>query len=223
MNVQPYFPEPIEVPGNIANASYRTLNKFIKTVGLLYYSTLVFAWFAGQHFAQTWSLRFAATFLVGSIIFLSLSRTWLKGVTEVFVSTVVLIPTLVGVGTFMALLEQRGFPSWVLAICVSAATLYNVLSGLDFSFSGQFFLSLLTVWVYILTVYFFGKVSSKQAIVGSLFAVSFLFYFVYDFACLLKRRIEGEQVAAVSDLYRDVFNIFSYTVRVIYHWRKFKI
>ena len=51
----------------------------------------------------------------------------------------------------------------------------------------------------------------------------FVIYWVYDLASLLARRRQGEELAAVVDLYRDVFNFFGYAVRMIKHWQKHKI
>jgi FtsH-binding integral membrane protein len=94
---------------------------------------------------------------------------------------------------------------------------------LDFSFVGQFVLSLIASTVILAVAALALGIEPAKA--GFLLGANaiYLFYLVYDSASLLARRRLGEEIAAVVDLYRDVFNVFGYLVRVARHWRKHRI
>jgi hypothetical protein len=65
-------------------------------------------------------------------------------------------------------------------------------------------------------------VAPSNLLLGILAAIGYICYFVYDLSMLVKRRRMGEEVAAVADLYRDLINFVTYSVRVYFHWRKFR-
>jgi hypothetical protein len=101
--------------------------------------------------------------------------------------------------------------------------IYALACGRDFSFVGCFF----TSWI-ISTVGIFGiftglKLSSEVVTKAMIVNFVYLAYSTYDLASLLARRRKGEALAAVVDLYRDVFNFIGYFWRCLHHWKKHKI
>ena len=104
-----------------------------------------------------------------------------------------------------------------------ASTIYGALSGRDYSFVGNFMLSLIASSVAIAAVCSQEGYSRRLAAEGLGLNAAYLFYVIYDLASIQSRRRTGEEWAAVTDLYRDVFNVFGYIRRVIIHWQKHKI
>jgi len=116
-----------------------------------------------------------------------------------------------------------GFPIWSAVYGVGFAYIYTFVCGRDFSFVGQFVLSLIvsSVALSLLSLALNHKGIYAAEALG--WNAIFLSYFVYDGASLLSRRRVGEEIAAVVDLYRDVINFFGYVPRVVHHWHKHRI
>ncbi len=135
-----------------------------------------------------------------------------------------LLPVLMVVAALTAKsLNNHDMPVWGLSLGVGAAVLYAKLCGRDFSFVGQYLLSLIasTVALAIVAIVL-GIRTGTTAFLMSVNAI-YLSFYVYDLASLLARRRLGEEAAAVVDLYRDIFNFFGYTLRVARHWKKHRI
>jgi hypothetical protein len=143
--------------------------------------------------------------------------------TEVVLSCAFLPVLLVVAALAVKSLNNRDLPVWGLSLGVGAAVLYAKLCGRDFSFVGQYLLSLIasTVALAIVAIVL-GIGTVTTAFLMSTNAL-YLSFYVYDLASLLARRRLGEDAAAVVDLYRDIFNFFGYTLRVARHWKKHRI
>lgn len=139
------------------------------------------------------------------------------------ISSTLLPVLLIVLATTVKALNLAGIPVWGACAGVGCAAVYAQFCGRDFSFVGQYFLALVvsSVGLAVLAVSL-GMPPASAALLLGINAV-YLSYIVYDLASLLARRRLGEEAAAVVDLYRDVFNIFGYTVRVARHWKRHKI
>ncbi len=146
-----------------------------------------------------------------------------RGPREATISTYLLIPLLVCVGLALSPVQTAGFPLWSLVLGPGFALIYALICGRDFSFMGQYLLSLIASTTIIAALW----VSAPDTLANARWSLAantvFLTFIVYDSASLLARRRLGEELAAVVDLYRDVLNFSGYLVRCIKHWRKHRI
>jgi hypothetical protein len=67
-----------------------------------------------------------------------------------------------------------------------------------------------------------GSVAWPEATFWGAAGLGYVLFFVYDLAALLSRRRLREVPAAVADLYRDLLNFITYSVRIVLHWRRFR-
>jgi hypothetical protein len=223
MNIPPYFPEPIEVPGNIARAKYSELTRFIKWVNLFSFLSLILCYYSGKLCSNWFDLRQATTLCALSLILLSSSRLILNGYMENAISATLLIFTIPSCGMVFYKLNQMGYPVWIIEIAATSAFIYSAFSFHDFSFPGQFIISILICLIVLSVALWQREIDINSFQQAVLIAFAYLFYYIYDFSCLLRRRTKTETLAATADLYRDLLNIFTYSIRVIQHWRKFKL
>lgn len=222
MIVPPYVPDAIEVDGNVASQRYTVRLVFMrKVVSIHFLSVLLIAGLAVSPMPAL-PLAGSIALLFVALLILSITRqiTRPRPVDQLY--SVVLSPILViSMAMVVKDLAAQSVPVWSPAIGIFCAVIYMFASGRDFSF----------VWLYILSV-----LASSGAIVALHQAVepfplaqallinaSYLLYFVYDLACLQSRRRPGEVLGAVIDLYRDVLNVFTYSIRVVKHWRRHRI
>jgi len=223
MYVPNYVPDPIEIPGNVTEEPYRARLGFVKRVSLLHFlsllvvGTIAYAPYAPERRVAFWSL---GVFLVALAVIRVALR---KGRTEARVSGILLLPLLTVVGFALNHVRQDGWPIWTVIIGPGCAIIYATLCGRDYSFVGQYLLSLIASSTAIAAL----AVAAPSTLADARFALIanglYLSYYVYDLASLLARRRLREEFAAVVDLYRDVLNIFGYIVRCIGHWRKHRI
>lgn len=138
---------------------------------------------------------------------------------ENLVSAGMLLPLLISLGFAASALHDR-FPLWgVLASSVVIAV-YAVAARRDVSFLGMFAVGWLLGGVGWATM-FWLQLEGRWTLWWAFLAHTvWIWYFVYDFSMLLRRRRLGEELAATADLYRDVFNWTTYWARVIQHWRR---
>jgi|SRR5579862_5088285 len=224
MYVPNYIPSPIEVPGNVTEQSHSIRLAFIRRVGILHLlSLLVIAGISTLDLPRVAPLATAidigTVLLILSLIRISLRATKLDQMLSLILSPVLLVCLGIGART----LNDSGWPVWGVVIGAVSAVLYALVCGRDFSFVGQFFLSLIVSCVALAVIAIAIGIQPHQAafLLGA--NAVYLAYLVYDSASLLARRRIGEEAAAVVDLYRDVFNIFGYFIRVARHWRKHRI
>lgn len=224
MNVQPYFPEPITVPGNIANADYGERLRYVRILVLML--SICFAVVAVALYATPRELppRQAAVLILGLLAALSLTRRLApSGLWDNILSGSLLVVLLLALGAGLRYWSDSGLPLYTLAIAACCPAAYTLFSGRDFSFVGGFVLSMLaTALASAAYAVARGQPLEELWLPVTLSGVG-LFYLYYDLASLLQRRRKGEEVAALADLFRDSLNVLSYGVRVVRHWKRFNI
>jgi hypothetical protein len=165
----------------------------------------------------------AARVFVAGLLALTLVRRLIKnGKADNVVSLVLLVPTLASLGCLARGAFDAGHPVWVPFFAYLLATAYASLCGRDFSFVGQFVITTFALSASLLVSGLMGQVSWPAAALWGLGSLVYVFFFVYDLAALLSRRRLDEAPAAVADLYRDLLNFLTYTVRIVLHWRRFR-
>ncbi|MBS1717102.1 MAG: Bax inhibitor-1 family protein [Armatimonadetes bacterium] len=224
MYVPNYIPDPSEVPGNITERPYLERLTFIRRV-------------CGFHFASI-LLVAGASFLPGPnppaipalwacilyLLFLSLVRTLGRGRPQEHVlSGVLLLPFLIALGPCIRSWTALGFQVWPPVYAAGGALIYSRLCGRDFSFVGQFILSLIFSSFLVALISTAKGLPPSEAAEALAWNAGFLAFFEYDLASLLARRRPGEEIGAVVDLYRDIFNLFGYIERCLKHWQRHKI
>ena len=224
MIVPNYIPEPLEVPGNVTEQPFVARLQFVRRVTMLFLGS-TFAvgliTFLPLPSVGFWQALFV---LVSLLIGLELWRICSRGrPIEGKVSAAALPLVLISAGFTLNEVELLGYPIWQGLVAPTCIALYAMLCGRDYSFVGNFLLGLIASSVVLAAgCEGIGASSSESAFVLLTNAI-LLTYVVYDLASLLSRRRRGEEIAAVTDLYRDVFNIFGYLVRVAKHWQKHKL
>lgn len=223
MYVPNYVPDPIEIPGNVTEEPYRDRVAFIKRVAALHCVTLLIV---GAVAYSPIALPVQASWWPLAIMILGLAviRVALRrGPREAGVSSWLLVPLLFSVGLALNPIQASGFPLWTAILGPAFALIYCVLCGRDFSFMGQYLLSLIASSTAIAALAVGAPSTLDHGRYALLVNAAYLTFWVYDLASLLARRRLGEELAAVVDLYRDVLNIFGYVARCIGHWRKHRI
>ncbi len=224
MIVPNYIPEPLEVPGNITDEPYPLRIAFIRRVSYLYLVSIAITALLTQlglpHTGLAMPLIAISICLVG----LDLLRIAIRGKpSEAKVSTLCMPAALVLSAWVIRELQLSGLPVFQFVVAPGCVILYTVLSGRDFSFVGCCLLSLIASNVTVAALSITADFDRMHAAFALGMNSVFVVYLVYDLASLLARRRRGEELAAVVDLYRDVFNFFGYAVRMIKHWRKHRI
>lgn len=223
MYVPNYVPDPIEIPGNVTQEPYLSRVGFIKRVSGLHFVTLLIVGALAyspislpNHLAW-WPI---AVLILGLAVVRVVLR---RGPREATTSSLFLIPLMFAVGLALNPIQTMGWPIWTMIIGPGFALIYALLCGRDFSFVGQYLLSIIASSTTIAALAVGAPATISDARFSLLSNACYLTYMVYDMASLLARRRLGEELAAVVDLYRDVLNIFGYIARCIGHWRKHRI
>ncbi|MCH7946107.1 MAG: hypothetical protein IIC73_08870, partial [Armatimonadetes bacterium] len=118
--------------------------------------------------------------------------------------------------------SDSGSPVWIIGLGYVLASLYGVFCGRDFSFVGQVVLTIIVLTIILSATTLLSALAWPDAVRWGLLTLAYVSYYVYDLAALLSRRRLGEAPAAVADLYRDLLNFITYTVRIVLHWRRFR-
>jgi putative effector of murein hydrolase LrgA (UPF0299 family) len=224
MYVPNYIPEPLEVPGNITLRPYRMRVAFIRQVVWLHTFSLFVVAGLGFLPGRDFPGKYLGLALVVLLLLLDVLRIRLRGkALEAKLSSAFLVPIVILVAWCAADLYRQGWPIWAVLCGACAVSVYTIACGRDFSFVGCFAVSLV-----LSSLGIFGAVSALHLPSGTvsralLINLVYLCYAVYDLASLLARRRENEQLAAVVDLYRDVFNFVGYFRRCLQHWKKHRI
>ncbi len=224
MIVPNYVPDPIEIPGNVHLEPYFVRLQFIQRVNLLHVASLGLVGILYSANLPELPLLVSLGLLAGCLLALSVVRVSMRGGrSEVAVSLMVLPAALACVALTLQAATRLGWPIWIGGWGAAATLLYAALAGRDFSFVGQYFLTLIASSA---AIGFYAANNGWNHGEGAIgLAANFLFlsYSVYDRSMLMYRRRVGEEWAAVVDLYRDVFNVFGYLVRCVQHWRRHRI
>ncbi|MFI5386567.1 MAG: Bax inhibitor-1 family protein [Fimbriimonadales bacterium] len=224
MYVPNYVPAPIEVPNNVTEERHLVRLGFIRRVSALHFLSLLIVGGLSMLSLPTPLLGASVAELGVVLLLLSVIRISTRATRMDQILSLSLLPLLiVSLAVIVRTLDQAGWPVWGVAVGAASAVVYGLCCGRDFSFVGQFFLSLIVSCTVLAIVATTTGMSPHEAafLLGA--NTAYLFYLVYDCASLLARRRLGEEAAAVVDLYRDVFNVFGYLVRVARHWRKHRI
>lgn len=224
MVVPNFVPDPIEVPGNVTQERYLERLAFVRRVSLINLGCVagiaLLVEFLPLH------LPLAGSAIALSLLLLALNgyRTLCRGSRAEVLGSVAFLPLILMLTAAVASgLMELGWPVWTAALGVLCATVYAISCGRDFSFVGQFFLALIASSVAAAWALSSLQATGPVAARGLLLNGVVLAYAVYDLAALLARRRRGEELGAVVDLYRDVFNFLGYFVRVLRHWRQHRI
>jgi len=223
MIVPNYIPDPLEVPRNVTEEPYHVRVAYIRRVTLLHLLGLL--GLAVLRFAP-WvpNLPVSVGSLAGLLILLDIWRINQRAHESEAKISVVVLPLVLALGSWVAVsMSAMGWPVAAPLAGVVCAAIYTMLSGRDFSFVGCTFLSLILSSVVLAALCLRYKLDATHAAFALGSNALYLLYFEYDLASLLARRRIGEEWGAVVDLYRDVFNIFGYTIRCLRHWRKHRI
>jgi FtsH-binding integral membrane protein len=224
MYVPNYIPEPLEVPSNITLAPYIARVRFIREVTLLHLASLTaLTALCAVPFGPT---GWIAPVIVLSVLFVLLDvlRIALRGRrVEAIASSAALPCVLLAVAWLASELMRIHIPVWCALTGPICCYVYTLCCGRDYSFVGCLMLSLIVSTTFLAGLAVQIDMTGRQAWWGIGMNAAYLTYFVYDLASLMARRRKGEELAAVVDLYRDVFNFFGYIVRVIGHWKRHRI
>lgn len=225
MVVPNYVPEPIEIPDNVTEQPYAVRVQFIRRMQAYQAISIV----AVGAIAALWqspkvSLGGSLLILLAMLIVLCLIRIGTRRTRrEVTLSSIFLPVLLVLVAVAVNRAYFAGFPVWAPLFGVGLAYIYTLVCGRDFSFVGQFVLSLIASSVALAALSLAMGHQGLYAAEALGWNAVFLSYFVYDGASLLSRRRVGEELGSVVDLYRDVLNFFGFVPRVVHHWHKHRI
>lgn len=224
MNIQPYFPEPDVVPGNVAAERYGARLSFVRRVIVGHFLTVVVIGVVALQTSSDFNPELALWIALACLLLLTIARRlaphskW-----DALASAVLMFPLLASLGVLVRSGIEYGLPLWSIGIAAVGAFLYGFSCGRDFSFLGQFVLASLGTIVAVVGLAILGYLGTNMALAACTIAVAYLAYFVYDLAALLTRRRLGETIGAVADLYRDLLNFTTYSFRVVQHLRKFRI
>ena len=227
MYVPNYVPEPLEVPGNVTLERYPVRLAFIRRVTLLHAASLCLvagiAWLPART-PRPMPLIAVLAVLAATMLLLDFVRVRLRGRPKEAFWSVALAPAVAiatGIAARVAVLD--GYPVWSALVGPAFALAYTLLCGRDYSFVGCGLLALIGSSVTLAGLAVQTHMGHRAAAWALGFNAAYLVYFVYDLASLMSRRRRGEEMAAVVDLYRDVFNVFGYVPRVVRHWNEHRI
>ena len=130
--------------GNIGADRYDVRLRFIRTVVAGYLMTILVTAVVPLVLAEPLPLELAGVVVAVSLLFLSLVRKLAPhGRADILAIALCALPLLGGLGTLVHGLTAQGWPVWALGLAIAFAGLYTFLCGRDFSFLGQYVLSLL--------------------------------------------------------------------------------
>ena len=224
MYVQPYFPELQPTPGNVAAESYDCRLRFVRRTSWAFFfvSLVPIGLAALGPVIGSWATH--AWISVICLGVLTAFRRWFEynAVATAYEAATFLV-LLVSLGLLLRCVSPTGDAAVALGFPLAFATLYTAMCGRDHSFLGEFGLAGAGTVAAIFAIDYLAPRSASDAGLTIACAITFLFYYVYDLASLQQRRRPNEWWKAAIDLYRDCLNFLTYGVRVIHHWRNFKI
>jgi hypothetical protein len=224
LNVPPFVPPPIEIPRNVTEERHVVRVAFVRRVVLWHAaSAAVIAALVGLPLPAV-SMTYSGAAVLILLVTLSLVRDVTKGRPQEQRVSIAIFPLLlVALGLFAHEASAQGLPVWSPLVGLACIVIYTVLCGRDLSFMGMYVLSLLVSTIVIATLVLRMHLDRTVAAQAMGLNILYVTYYVYDLAGLQTRRRLREEAGAVVDLYRDVLNIFGYSVRVVRHWQKHRI
>lgn len=224
MNVPNFIPGPLEVPGNVNQEQYPTRVAFIRRVVLLHLAGGgIIAGIASVLPVQG-KLTEAVALLGALLLMLSIQRIVQRGRPAEAKLAASILPIVLLLGAItVAEATAKGVPVWSAGLGLVAMALYAVSCGRDFSFPGCGSLAWIGSSVAVAAIANARDLTGRETGLALLFNTAAIIFWTFDLSMLMARRRRGEELAAVVDLYRDVFNVFGYIPRVIIHWRKHRI
>ena len=223
MQIQPYFPEPITVRANVAAERYMVTLGFIRRTMLGHFLSVIAVVATAVFVPTVLDAAAYATAFVGGLLALTFARRLLDGgPIDNVASLVLLAPTLWALAGLVRLADEAGHPVWIVGACYLMAAGYGALCGRDFSFVGQFMVTLFSTVALLTVLGLTQTVTWAGTLLWGAVGLAYVLYYVYDLAALLSRRRLEEEPAAVADLYRDLLNFTTYSVRIVLHWRRFR-
>ncbi len=224
MNVPPYVPEPIQIPGNVAEEPHTAMLGFVRRVSVMHAGSLAVVFGIAAAPTPALPMHPAGVLAAALLAGLSFVRTATRPSRIDQRLSMVLFPfLLLSLGFVMRGAMEEGFPVWSPLFGIGAALVYTFACGRDYSFVGNFVVGALASSIILAAASmawgFPARVSTEALAINA----GYLFYWVYDLASLLTRRRLGEEAGAVVDLYRDVLNVITYPVQLLRHWRESRI
>lgn len=224
MIVPNYVPDPLEVPRNVTEEPYMARVAYIRRVTILHVIGLfilaALAYLPWPPAQWPYALGGLVTVLVALDIWRIRQRGW---PIEAKISALSL-PAILALCAWVAdAMGDKGWPVGAPLAGAVCACIYTMLCGRDFSFVGCTSLAFIVSSVLIAAVCLHYKLDATRAAFALAGNGLYLLYMEYDLASLLARRRLGEELGAVVDLYRDIFNFFGYAIRVVRHWQKHRI
>lgn len=179
--------------------------------------------FAAAQIEHGISWKLSGAVLLCTMLLLTVCRfAFGGGKREIIASAILALPVLVSAGLFFGALYLYRAPVWVLMLVPTGGLLYSIISGRDFSFVGQYFLSLAFTILMGLLGREFTPELVPNLVWGIAIAVIVQFFYSYNMAMILKRRRLNELPCAITDFYCDALNFLTYSLRVKRHWRRFR-
>jgi FtsH-binding integral membrane protein len=224
VHVPNFIPQQLEVPGNVTLAPWGEKVAFLRRVTAWHFGSVAAVIALACAPLPIVSLQIGLGTLGAALALLCVVRIVTRGTEwDQRISASLLPLILLPLAAVIVTLHRAGYPVWAPLAGLGAATLYTVFCRRDFSFIGQYLLSLIASEVGLAIVApILGMPPALAAWAMGVNAAYLLFY-CYDLASLMSRRRGGEALAASVDLYRDVLNVFGWLVRCIRHWRRHRI
>jgi hypothetical protein len=221
MYVPPFVPQPIEIPGNVAQEPYLARLGFVRRVAVIHVGTVIITGAMAFLPLPTPKPAHAALLVLAMLVLLSIVRAMAKGrLADQRLSALILPVLLLTLALWLRGLYEQGWGVWGMGVGVACAAAYTLLCGRDLSFVGMFVLALSASSAIIAAIEWRLRSGGLSMASTLILNGAFLFYYVYDLAALLTRRRLDEEWGAVVDLYRDVLNGLTYPIRVYQHWRE---
>lgn len=222
MAVQPIFPEPISVKGSVSEAPHSSRLVFIRRTIALHLASVLVVGGSAAFDPGISAVQALGLFLTGLVALTLVRRTASGARWDHWVSSILLLPTLVALGILIGELGRTSEPVWTLAVAYGLWVAYTPVAGRDFSFVGQVEVAVIGMAVVLLASVGLSVLDWKDALLWFLICFASLFFLSYNLAALMRRRLRHEYVVACSDMYRDLLNFITYSFRIVQHWRRFR-
>ncbi|RYG48576.1 hypothetical protein EON79_04050 [bacterium] len=224
MYVPNFVPEPLEVPGNVTLLSWKERVAFVKRVIGAHFASVLLIGGLSLVLRPDVSPLWAWAAAIGALLLLDIVRIVRRGRPDEAGLSIAFSPVAVGtLAVAVGASTRAGWPMWSLAVAPAMLNAYAWIADRDFSFVGANLLAGIVTLVTVSSICLAYDSVHGQAAGAVLMSLGYLSYLIYDLASLQSRRRASETGGAVVDLYRDVFNVFGYALRVIAHWRRHRI